>query len=264
MRRLCTVAVLAFAMQMIVPAPALAWWDFIEELSGPGKFYGWDVDLRLFCLNENIEQLNVDRKAAPQKAADARAAAVKAGLDKEAADRAAAKAAEVNVEVEKVGPTLGAIVSACRVKRGYSRRLAVDLGARFLWATDNARFANGQRIGLTMLEPAVSFNLLNKYLNGDYIDYGFGGGVYWFTSTEFSGFHGAFLEPIRLEFHPPTNLKQHNKWAAAIPVFRIGYLLFPSGFETASFAAAPSVPPRIGRDWVLNGGVFFDLEGLFK
>lgn len=228
MRRVALTLVSTALMLVALPSPAAAWWEFLEELSGPGRFYGWDVDLRLFCLNDKFD---------PARAGD---------------------------PTERVGPTVGAVVSACRVKKGYARRLAVNVGARFLWADDNPRFANGQRISLTTLEPSVSFNLLSKYPNGDFVDYGFGAGVYWFSSEEFPSFNGAFLEPVRIEFHPTTNMKQNHKWAAAIPVVRLGVLMFPGGFETASFAAAPGVPTRISRDWAFNAGVFFDLEGLFQ
>ena len=192
----------------ISPSPALAWWDFLEELSGPGRFYGWYVDLRLFCLNDKVD-----------------------------ATRAGANAPET----ERVGPTVGAVVSACRVKKGYARRIGVNVGARFLKADDNPRFANGQRISLTTLEPSISFNLLSRHPDRDFVDFGFGAGVYWFSSTEFPSFNGAFLEPVRIEFHPTTNMKQNHKWTAAIPVVRLGYLMFPAGFETASFAASSRV-----------------------
>jgi hypothetical protein len=217
-------------MQLALPRPAFAWWELLEELSGPGRFYGWDLDFRLFCLADKVDS---------------------------------ARAGVGAPNVERVGPSVGAVVSACRIKKGYSRRLAVNVGARFLWADDNPRFANGQRISLTTLEPSVSFNLFSKYPDGDFIDYGFGAGAYWFSSTEFPSFNGAFLEPVRLEFHTTTNMKQNHKWAAAIPVLRVGVLMFPAGFETASFAAAAGAPTRISRDWAFNAGVFFDLEGLF-
>ena len=61
---------------------------------------------------------------------------------------------------------------------------------------------------------------------------------------------------MRFEFHPTTNMKKNHKWAAAIPAVRVGYLVFPGGFETASFAASPDVPARISRDWVYNVGLF--------
>jgi hypothetical protein len=228
MRRIVMTVVCSVLLQWAMPSQAYAWWEFIEELSGPGRFYGWDIDLRLFCLNDKFD---------PARAGD---------------------------PTERVGPTVGAVVSACRVRTGYARRMAINVGARFLRADNNPRFANGERIALTTLEPAVSFNLLSKYPSRDFIDYGFGAGVYWFSSSEFPSFNGAFLEPVRVEFHPTTNMKQSHKWAAAIPVLRVGYLMFPGGFETASFAAAPGVPTRISRDWAFNAGIFFDLEGLFQ
>jgi hypothetical protein len=228
MRRVALTLVSTALIVVALPSPAAAWWEFLEELSGPGRFYGWDVDLRLFCLTDKFD---------PARAGD---------------------------PTERVGPTAGTIVSACRVKKGYARRMAVNLGARFMWADDNPQFANGQRISFTTLEPAVSFNLFSKHPDADFVDYAFGAGVYWFSSKEFPSFNGAFLEPVRIEFHPSTNMKQNHRWTAAIPVVRLGMLMFPGGFETASFAAAPGVPPRISRDWAFNAGIFFDLEGLFQ
>jgi hypothetical protein len=232
MRRAYTIVACTLILQGLLSSPAYAWWDEVEKMSGPGRFYGWDIELRLFCITDKTA--------------------------------AGTKAAPNAPDTERVGPTLGSIVTACRVKKNYVRRIAIDLGARFLWADDNQQFANGQRINLTTLEPAVSFNVLSKYPTRDFVDVGFGAGAYWFSSTEFSGFNGAFLEPIRIEIHPPTVFKQEHKWAAVLPKVRFGYLLFPAGFDTAAFAAAPGVPPRIARDWVGNVAVFFDLEGLFQ
>ena len=232
MRRVCRIIVCTLFFQGMMASHSYAWWDGFEHLSGPGPFYGWDINVRVFCLVENQSTEGGKR---------------------------------VVTRTEKASPTaIGAIVGACTVKKDAQvRRLAVDLGARFLKADDNARFAKGERISLTTLEPSVTFNILSKHPRADFIDYAFGAGVYWFSSTEFPSFNGAFLEPVRFEFHPTTYVKQHVKWAPAIPSVRVGYLLFPAGFETASFGAAPGVPPRIGRDWVFNVGVFFDLEGLF-
>ena len=130
MRRVCAIALCSTLCLLVLPERANAWWDIIEELSGPGRFYGWDLDLRLFCLNDKVD-------------------ATRAGTNAP--------------DTERVGPTVGAVVSACRVKKGYARRLGVNLGARFLKADDNSRFANGERISLTTLEPAISFNLLSRH-----------------------------------------------------------------------------------------------------
>jgi hypothetical protein len=232
MRRACMILTCTLIIQGVLSSQAYAWWDEVEKMSGPGPFYGWDVEVRLFCLVETH-----------QRDANGRI---------------------TRTDTEKVAPTaIGAVVSACRVKKGSVRRMAVDLGARFLWAKDNPDFANGERVNLTTLEPSISFNLLSKHPDRDFVDFGFGAGAYWFSSTAFPSFNGAFLEPIRFEFHATTNMKQQHKWAAAVPRVRVGYLLFPAGFETASFLASPTIPPRISRDWVFNVALFFDLEGLF-
>ena len=227
---------------MATPSPAFAWWDFFEQLSGPGPFYGWDVEVRLFCV---VDRVNT----APPPGG-----------------------ARVQESDRRISMTIGAVVSACRIKKRdqqkepsvyYVRRLAVDVGARVLWADDNPDFANGQRVSLTTLQPTISINLLSRWPNADFVDYAFGAGMYWFSSTEFPSFNGAFLEPVRFEFHPTTKMKD-SPWVALIPSLRLGYVMFPSGFETANFAAAPHIAPRISRDWVFNAAIYFDLEGLFR
>lgn len=50
MRRVCAVLVCCAVVQLIVPARAYAWWDFLEEFSGAGPFKGVDVDVRLACF----------------------------------------------------------------------------------------------------------------------------------------------------------------------------------------------------------------------
>ena len=158
---------------------------------------------------------------------------------------------------------IGAIVSACKLGPKDVRRAAVDVGVRFLTADGDARFANNHSIDLTTLESSISFNVFSSHPDSDYVDVAFGAGMYWFASEGFESFRGFFMEPVRIEFHPTTAMKRRTKWTALVPVLRVGYLLFPAGFETARFNASPGVAPRISRDWVLNAAVFFDLEGLF-
>lgn len=35
---------------LLAPAPAFAWWGWLDELSGPGRFWGAEFDFRLACL----------------------------------------------------------------------------------------------------------------------------------------------------------------------------------------------------------------------
>ena len=103
--------------------------------------------------------------------------------------------------------------------------MSVDLGARFLHSED-PQFANGERIDFTTLEPSISINLFSKWPSRDFLDYGFGAGVYWFSSTEFPSFNGAFIEPLRFEFHTTTAMKQKS-WASLVPSVRVSWLNFP-------------------------------------
>jgi hypothetical protein len=223
MRRIFVLSICALLLPMAKPTPAHAWWEFIEPLSGPGRFYGWDIQVRLFCL-------------------------VEAG----------------NGQTQRVAPSsIGVILSACNAEPGRARRLSVDVGAHFLSAKDNPEFANGQPIQLTTLSPSISMNLLSRWTNWDFIDYGFSGGVYWFSSTEFPSFNGAILEPVRLEFHPTTEMKR-NKWSAAVPVLRVSWLVFPGGFERSQFAPLNPVPARIARDKPISLSISFDLEALLR
>jgi hypothetical protein len=243
MRRGCTF--LSFALLLAIPSPAHAWWEFIEQFSGPKNFYGWDIQVRLFCVVDNLEETTVTKNGQT-------------------------RTIKRVMSTEKAAPSaIGVIVSSCQVasspdyKKSHSaRRMSVDLGARFLHAKDD-RFANGERIDFTTLEPSVSFNLFSRWPTRDFVDYGFGAGVYWFSSTEFDSFNGAFIEPVRFEFHPTTAMKQ-KAWASAIPNLRVAWLNFPAGFDTASWAAGPGIAPRLRSDWVFNLGLFFDLEPLLR
>jgi len=37
-------------VQLAAPAPAQAWWEWIDQLSGPGPFIGWDFQWRVKCI----------------------------------------------------------------------------------------------------------------------------------------------------------------------------------------------------------------------
>jgi hypothetical protein len=250
MRRIVVLCGCAAVCLLSFPAPALAWWDFIEELSGPGRFYGWDISMRLFCIAES----KTERKPpAPAPAGQ--------------------KAQPTTRTFALIPPPIGVITSACKAEGVETdaqgnvtttrRKLAFDVGARFVWAVDNDAFATGHRISLTTLEPAVSVPLLNRFVNWDLLDYGVGAGVYWFSSTEFPSFNGAFLEPVRLDVHAPFNWRKHA-WSSAIPRARFGLLVFPAGFERASFAPTDPSPARISRDWVKTVAIDFDLEPLLN
>jgi len=39
-------------VQLAVATPAQAWWDWLDQLSGPGPFWGWDLQYRVICIED--------------------------------------------------------------------------------------------------------------------------------------------------------------------------------------------------------------------
>lgn len=50
MRAFKTSFLLLTVFLLIAPSPAQAWWGWLDELSGPGRFWGAEFDLRMVCL----------------------------------------------------------------------------------------------------------------------------------------------------------------------------------------------------------------------
>jgi len=224
MRRIYKTLIAVVLVQLLLPGQARAWWEYIEPYSGPGPFFGFSLDARLLCVVQKAD----------------------------------------GSKVARIPSALGVITTSCRIDPAAKERrwAAFDLGAKFVWADDNSRFANGRRISQTTLEPSMSFRLI-KSDRWDMVEYGVGAGAYWFSSTEFPSFRGTFLEPARFEFHATSRMREHEL-AALVPRVRVGMLVYPGGFETSAFAAAPGGPPRISRDRVWNVSVLFDMEPLLK
>src|SRR5687768_1451872 len=49
MRRVFVTIVGAVLLGCAFPSPAHAWWEFLEQLSGPGPFRGPDIQFRVHC-----------------------------------------------------------------------------------------------------------------------------------------------------------------------------------------------------------------------
>jgi len=220
MRRVYRIVVLAIMIQGLFVPRTYAWWDGVEHMSGPGPFYGWDIQLRLFCVVQP------------------------AGSDKG--------------EIRSSGP-VGAILSVCQAVKDKDKtksdkeKLMFDIGARFLRTGETPDFAHGKRIHFTTLEPAVMFPVVDKgYFR---LDYGFGAGLYWLASEDFEAGRGTLIEPVRFDFR-----LQPPQWNGIAAVARLGWLNFPAGFDFAQFnGTAPDHSGRVSSDWAKTLSLFVDL-----
>jgi hypothetical protein len=157
---------------------------------------------------------------------------------------------------------VGVFWSACSPSK--MRRASIDLGISFLRTPDD-RFADSEnRLKLTTLIPSFSWNVFPD-ARYDVVDVGIGGGMYWFSSTRMESIRGVVLQPWRVDLHAPSSwaaepLKSYKRWAA-VPVVRVGQLLFPSGFPPNAFNSAPGfVQPRIASELVFTKSLFINLE----
>jgi hypothetical protein len=241
MRRVRSALILGVLFELMLPAPAHAWWDWLDSLSGPGKFKGVHLEARLVCFAE--------REPTPSNAAN-----------------------ETQGDLIDRNFSGGFTLSACPVRPGEKRRASLDLGFRFLRFTDDAasnKFAGGNEIELGTFAPSFSWKVFTNP-RFDVVDAGVGGGVYWFSSQGpnpggFESFSGVILEPVRLDFHAPS-VWTRNNWWAAIPNLRFGLMVFPAGFKANAFGPnleGDKARP-IGAEWLKNVGIFFDLEPIVR
>ena len=229
---------LGFLLMLVVvaaPTPAEAWWDYIEQFSGPGPSWGLDIETRLICFPTGD-------------------------------DEAATKPPEKGVEAQTA---VGFILPICLNRRGAQssqRRVAsIDLGVLFAWAKKDQRFAGGERVRFLRIAPALSLNLISNP-RFDFVEYGIGGGWYRFSSEGFSSFSGGYVEPLRLDFHLPTEWRQREgpmlEKIARRLLIRYSGLVFPGGFEPNAFAPTPDARKQTTTEWVNSYALLLDLEGL--
>jgi hypothetical protein len=270
MRRVRAALILGVLFELMLPAPAHAWWDWLDDLSGPGKFKGWHLEARLVCFNDRVAP------PSPGNAANARTTRNAATATTEAqptsADTATTTTTETQGDLVDHNFSGGVTLSACRARPGERRRASIDLGLRLLRYTDNSTsnaFAGGNSISLSTLVPSFEWRVFNNP-RLDVVDAGVGAGVYWFSSLGsspggFDSFSGVIVEPVRLDFHAPT-VWTRDKWWTAIPNLRFGLVVFPGGFDTNAFGAnlTGDKAHRIDSEWLKNFGIFFDLDPIIR
>jgi hypothetical protein len=206
----------------MLPSPAFAWWDFIEQFSGPRKFQGPDIQLRLFCV------MRPETPAVSQPAAAGQTVPP-----------------EKRSEIRTPGPA-GMLLGICPKRTDSEKtKVAFDLGVRFMWSDEykddpTPDFARGRTIYFNTLEPTVVFPLVDK---GIRLEYAFGAGTYWFSSEGFDSFNGFFIEPVRANIHVPLS----HGYAF---IFSVGALVFPAGFDPRAFAGDREHDDRIAADVV--------------
>lgn len=230
MRRVALIVALCGMFQVLTPAPALALLEKLDQLSGPGKWIGWHIDVRLLCFGD------------PRSSTD---------QQKQQPDDP--------LKVKSFG-----IESGCPIDDGgHKRQNSIGVEVRALKASDQERFARDVRF--VSIAGSYTRSLITDP-NWNFVDLGSAAGVYWFSSEEFEGFKGFVLEPVRIEFHIPPGTTKDLTRAIAQTIFNVRFsmVVFPHGFERNAFAGAGDRNPPLAAEWTKSIMWLVDVQPLAR
>jgi hypothetical protein len=130
-------------------------------------------------------------------------------------------------------------------------------------ANADPQYADAKEITLTTIVPTFSWRVFSDP-NYDFLDAAVGAGAYWFTSAGFKSFSGVILEPGRVDFHAPSSwsgkpFTNPKRWAA-LPTFRVGVVIFPSGFDKDAFAGIGEKAVRLPAEFTGAYSLFVNLQ----
>jgi hypothetical protein len=298
MRWLKRSVLLCLAMVVLTPAPAHAWFEWLDYLSGPGRFYGAKVDVRAYCFGKTQQesfsaltarlqevQKNPQGPRTVNELLDIqkRIREINVGLnvvnlgtldEHEKNLRAATLLPEaVKTEIdftlvalrdlEKASVAIasgGIFISLCSPER--RRTFAIEAGFTGLGTGGDVNYANNEKIWLTTFTAGLSYRLPLP-AGRDFIDLGTNLGVYRFYSKGFDDFSGFTVEPF-IDFHLPTKFLLDDqpgftRFLARFTV-RAGVSFFPAGFKAEQFASGPAKGDISGSEGTPSLTVFYNLR----
>jgi hypothetical protein len=230
---------------LTLPAPAYAWWGWLEKMSGPSGLNGPQFEVRVLCFGDRHDEVQRAESLAAEarrltRIAEAEEAARRNPDWRSAGDRwldvATAWAVILDEPVPDVTSTgreraldlrsraesrarrgraqliatssAGVMWSLCAPDR--RRRLALDVSWG-VWENDgDTGIANGEHVELQTLMTSVSWRLFPE-TKLDFFDLSAGGGAFWFSSQAFPSKSGVVVQPIRLTIRAPAS------WSAPPP-----------------------------------------------
>lgn len=249
MRRLGATLICCAILLLLLPAPADAlFWRWLDELSGPGPFNGFELEARLYCFP--------DREAG-------------------ALTRAAAASKAAGPEKKKYGGFerfLGAQLPCFNPSSLEGpRKASINLTGSYNWAKDsNLDYGDGRdhKVHYIELRPSVWVRPARS------IDVGAGVSWLWFRGDRFESFSRIAIEPVMVDIKPFAlwhDLRRGNKPIAnpdgpdaeadLFLTFRTGVMLMPKGFTGRDFGA-PQDPFAVGHEWLPTFSVLIDLDFL--
>jgi hypothetical protein len=273
MRWLRRSVLLCLIITMATPAPAEAWFAWLDRLSGPGPWYGLKVDVRALCFGAEIPPIAVAPDSEDFKDPGRVSLAVeevrtnidqlrRIGQGLGILRPSQLRALEADFEIIRAAAVIGTpgiFISLCRPD--ILRSFALEIGFTGQGTPGSDSYANDNSIWMTTATAGFSYRIPLP-VNRDVIDLGTNIGAYRFYSRGFQDFSGFTIEPF-VDLHLPTRLQlDGSKWERFFGRFTVrgGLQFFPGGFEAERFAARPGTPDISGREANPSVTVFFRMN----
>jgi hypothetical protein len=252
MRRFGVSLILSALLLLLLPVHASAFWRWLDELSGPGPFNGYDMEVRLLCRmvparHVNDKDRDGQRYNFPKAEYSTRSFVPIPGVlthcifDKDTpADRQ--RVASFNVGFS----------------HQWTRRTNLD------YEVDPAR---ERKITVYSVRPSVWARPARS------IEIGAGMGVYWFEGDGFDRFTRVSIEPLLFNVKPVALFRDMLRRGPIdgfpdtqldqLLSLRVGLVMFPAGFNAEDFGARPG-SFNVGADKMSSFSMLIDLEPLVR
>lgn len=236
MRRVIVTALCAAAFLFMRPEPAHAWFDWIDQLSGPGPFAGIDFQWRLICA-QDPQQITPTDSRDPGDALRS--------LD------------SFNGGARVVAGIFGA---GCLGNHKANPVSSLNFRVARLWSLDNhLQYANGVKaptVNMWQFEPSFSTFVDDKKM----VELTMGMGVTTLSGDGFDSVSRLYFRPVMLTLTPGGRLNREgfNKFARAMSV-STGLIYMPKGFDAQDFGAVPGTF-HTDHELLLTAKVSFDLS----
>src|SRR5262249_50579284 len=191
MRRVTMIAACCVLVQLLTPTPAHAWWDWLDQLSGPGPFMGWDVRYRLACIQDpSVDAAHANDKKLPDNGLRS--------LDSFRTKDNKVGAAEIIAGVAGVG---------CLLQPGKNPIGSLNITVGRFYSINNRLQYQGLTEGPTVKawEVEPSFSMFVDRLKVVQLSTGLGWLV--FSGDGFESFNRFYFKPVTVTITPGAQLQ---------------------------------------------------------
>jgi len=203
-------------------AQAGGWRGWLDKLSGPGEFRGWELSVQPFCYG--VPKFKSERLSAPTvDSGDTRLLRREwGGVDVACGEK------RDRHEVDDLDVDLWRVAVGFEFGRSTSAHNPLDYGG--------AAAGDGPKVTLSTLVSAVDF------APNAWLEVGAGGGFGWFSTAGYSTTWKPLIQPLRVSVRPVTLLmagSSSHPRAAGILQVKFNLTSFPGGFDASDFGAIP-------------------------